>query len=88
MITALIFIIVLSVIIFVHELGHFIVAKWSKVKAEVFSLGFGPTLWGFRRGETFYRVRVGHYGSLEEAQLVVTRLRREPGVPEAFVASD
>jgi cell division septation protein DedD len=41
-----------------------------------------------RRGETFYRVRVGHYRSLEEAQVVVSRLRREPGVPEAFVASD
>jgi cell division protein FtsN len=41
-----------------------------------------------RRGETFYRVRVGHYATLEEAQQVVTRLRREPGVPEAFVASD
>ncbi len=41
-----------------------------------------------RRGETFYRVRVGHYASLEEAQQVVSRLRREPGVPEAFVASD
>lgn len=41
-----------------------------------------------RRGETFYRVRVGHYASLEEAQQVVKRLRREPGVPEAFVASD
>jgi cell division septation protein DedD len=41
-----------------------------------------------RRGETFYRVRVGHYPTLDEAQQVVTRLRREPGVPEAFVASD
>lgn len=41
-----------------------------------------------RRGETFYRVRVGHYATLEEAQQVVSRLRREPGVPEAFVASD
>ena len=41
-----------------------------------------------RGGETFYRVRVGHYVSLEEAQHVVSRLRREPGVPEAFVASD
>ena len=41
-----------------------------------------------RRGETFYRVRVGHYASLEDAQQVVSRLRREPGVPEAFVASD
>lgn len=41
-----------------------------------------------RRGETFYRVRVGHYPTLEDAQQVVSRLRREPGVPEAFVASD
>ena len=41
-----------------------------------------------RGGETFYRVRVGHYVSLEEAQQVLSRLRREPGVPEAFVASD
>lgn len=41
-----------------------------------------------RGGETFYRVRVGHYASLEDAQQVVSRLRREPGVPEAFVASD
>jgi len=41
-----------------------------------------------RRGETFYRVRVGHYASLDDAQHVVSRLRREPGVPEAFVASD
>ncbi len=41
-----------------------------------------------RRGETFYRVRVGHYASLEDAQQIVSRLRREPGVPEAFVASD
>lgn len=41
-----------------------------------------------RRGETFYRVRVGHYASIEDAQQVVSRLRREPGVPEAFVASD
>ncbi len=41
-----------------------------------------------RRGETFYRVRVGHYPTLEDAQQVVSRLRRESGVPEAFVASD
>lgn len=41
-----------------------------------------------RQGATFYRVRVGHYASLEEANKVVSRLRKEPGVPEAFVASD
>jgi cell division septation protein DedD len=42
-----------------------------------------------QRGEgTLYRVRVGKYPSLESANQIVSRLRREPGVPEAFVASD
>jgi cell division septation protein DedD len=41
-----------------------------------------------REGAMFYRVRVGHYGSMEHASQMVSRLRREPGVPEAFVASD
>ncbi|MBX3467935.1 MAG: RIP metalloprotease RseP [Planctomycetes bacterium] len=43
-------------LIFVHELGHFLAAKWAGVKVEVFSLGFGRRLFGFRRGETDYRV--------------------------------
>jgi cell division septation protein DedD len=41
-----------------------------------------------RQGSTFYRVRVGHFSSVEHAGQMVSRLRREPGVPEAFVASD
>jgi len=51
---ALIF--VLGVMIFVHELGHFATAKFFGVRCEVFALGFGPRLFGFRRGETDYRV--------------------------------
>ncbi|MCO5169648.1 MAG: RIP metalloprotease RseP [Planctomycetes bacterium] len=43
-------------LIFVHELGHFLAAKWAGVKVEVFSLGFGRRLVGFRRGETDYRI--------------------------------
>lgn len=50
------FIIVLGILIFVHELGHFLVAKWMGVKVEKFSLGFGPKLFGFQRGETEYLV--------------------------------
>ncbi|HLF94842.1 MAG TPA: RIP metalloprotease RseP [Planctomycetota bacterium] len=46
----------LGLIIFIHELGHFLMAKKNKVKVEVFSLGFGPAIWKFRRGETEYRV--------------------------------
>ena len=44
----------LGLVIFIHELGHFVLAKWNGVKVEKFSIGFGPTLLGFRRGETEY----------------------------------
>jgi regulator of sigma E protease len=46
--------ILLGVIIFVHELGHFLFAKLVDVKVLKFSLGFGPSLFGVRRGETEY----------------------------------
>lgn len=44
----------LGFVIFIHELGHFLLAKWNGVKVEKFSIGFGRTLLGFRRGETEY----------------------------------
>ena len=47
-------IVVLGILIFVHELGHFLVAKFCGVRVLVFSLGFGPRLFGFRKGETEY----------------------------------
>ena len=50
------FIFVLGVMIFVHELGHYLVAKLLKIRVDVFSLGFGPRLFGFKRGDTDYRV--------------------------------
>ena len=48
----------LGFVIFIHELGHFLVAKWCDVHVETFSLGFGPAIPGcsFRRGETFYKI--------------------------------
>jgi len=49
-------IIVLGVLIFVHEGGHFLVAKLFRVRVLVFSLGFGKRLFGFHRGGTDYRV--------------------------------
>jgi regulator of sigma E protease len=50
------FVIVLSALIFVHELGHFLFAKRARVKVERFSLGFGPALWRRTWGETEYRL--------------------------------
>lgn len=48
--------IVLGVIIVIHELGHFLVAKAFKIRVEAFSVGFGPRLVGFRYGDTDYRL--------------------------------
>ena len=43
--TVLAFLVALSVIVTVHEYGHYIIGRWSGIHAEVFSLGFGPVLW-------------------------------------------
>src|SRR5216684_1516819 len=48
--------IVLGIMILVHEWGHFMAAKLFGVRVEIFSLGFGPRLWGRRRGPTDYRI--------------------------------
>ncbi len=49
-------IVLLGLLIFVHEMGHFLVAKYYKVRVETFSLGFGPKLFKFTRGETVYAI--------------------------------
>jgi membrane-associated protease RseP (regulator of RpoE activity) len=53
----LVFIVSLVVIVMLHELGHFLAAKWSHMKVTQYFVGFGPTLWSFRRGETEYGVK-------------------------------
>ncbi|HSN67699.1 MAG TPA: RIP metalloprotease RseP [Thermoanaerobaculia bacterium] len=50
------FIIVLGFLIFAHEAGHFVMAKLFRVRVLVFSFGFGKRLFGFKRGDTDYRV--------------------------------
>jgi regulator of sigma E protease len=52
------FVVLLGGLIFVHELGHFLVAKALNVKVLRFSIGFGPKLLGFRRGETEYLISI------------------------------
>ena len=48
--------IVLGIMIFVHEWGHFMAAKLCGVRVDVFSLGFGPRIFGVKRGDTDYRL--------------------------------
>jgi regulator of sigma E protease len=46
--TVLPFVVVLGIVVFVHEFGHYIVARWCGIRSEVFSIGFGPVLWSRR----------------------------------------
>jgi membrane-associated protease RseP (regulator of RpoE activity) len=50
-------IVAIFVMITIHELGHYLTAKWAGMKVTEFFLGFGPRLWSFRRGETDYGVK-------------------------------
>lgn len=50
------FLILLSVLVVIHEAGHFFVAKLAGVKVEEFGVGFPPRLWGIRRGETVFTI--------------------------------
>ena len=56
MITIISFIIVLGILVFLHEFGHFIVAKLLGIRVEKFSLGFGLKVFGFRKGDTEYLI--------------------------------
>ena len=50
------FIVLVGVMVVVHEFGHFAVAKLCKVRVEEFSFGFGPRLFGYKHGDTDYKV--------------------------------
>lgn len=56
MLTIIIFIVVLSVLIFVHELGHFVAAKASRMRVDEFAIGFPPRIFGKKKGETLYAI--------------------------------
>ena len=52
----------LGVMILIHELGHYVAALLVGIKVETFSFGFGPRLFGIKRGETDFRVSAIPFG--------------------------
>jgi len=66
-----------SIIVFVHELGHFAAAKWAGVKVEQFAIGFGKELFGFTKGETRYSFKLlplgGYVKMLGQEDFVVDK---------------
>lgn len=85
MTTALSFLFVLGVLVFVHELGHFLVARWYGVRVITFSLGFGPKLLKYTYGGTEYCVSIiplGGYVKLAGETVEDTRT----GQPDEFLS--
>ena len=54
---SLFFVLAILLMIFLHELGHYVTAKWAGMKVTQFFIGFGPRIWSFNRGETEYGVK-------------------------------
>src|SRR5689334_14822944 len=86
----------ISFLIFIHELGHFLAARAFKVRVETFSLGFGPRVAGFRRGQTDYRLSLvplggyvkmaGEYGDLRDSSvLAADDLAAKPAWQRAII---
>lgn len=61
-ITAIVFILIFSVLILVHEFGHFIMAKRAGIKVEEFGFGLPPRIWGKKKGETIYSINAIPFG--------------------------
>lgn len=66
--TVLLFILILGVLVFVHELGHFAVARWSGVAVEEFGFGFPPRIVGLKRGSTTYSINWVPFGGFVRLQ--------------------
>jgi len=84
----------IGLVIFVHEAGHFMAARWCGARVEVFSLGFGPKLFGWRRGDTLFQVAavpLGGYVKVAGEYTDGTGSAPEPGtlgtlsVPQRFL---
>ncbi|MEA2722284.1 MAG: regulator of sigma protease, partial [Gemmatimonadales bacterium] len=93
LLTVLALIVVLGVLIFVHEAGHFIAAKWAGIYVHRFSLGLGPPIpWlTFRRGETEYTVSwlpLGGYVKMASKEEDIGSSALEGGAPSVPVPPD
>ncbi len=56
--TLILFLVVLSLLVFVHELGHFLVAKWTGMRVDEFAIGFPPKIFAKKVGETVYSINL------------------------------
>jgi regulator of sigma E protease len=74
--------VLIGIMILIHELGHFWAARFFDVRVEAFSFGFGPRLFGFRRGETDFRVSLILFGGYVK---MTGEQTAEDGTPDSMV---
>ncbi|MGF1624117.1 MAG: RIP metalloprotease RseP [Alphaproteobacteria bacterium] len=86
------FLFVLTVLVFVHEMGHYLIARWNGVRVETFSVGFGPELFGRtdRRGTRwrFSALPLGGYVKMLGGEQSLTPNKDEPLSPETLAHLD
>ena len=75
-----------ALLVFVHEFGHFILAKLSKVRVHAFSLGFGPKLIGIKRGDTEYQIRIIPLGGFVQLAGENVNSDDRTGAPDEFIS--
>jgi regulator of sigma E protease len=80
----LVFLVVLFVLVLVHELGHFLVAKRSGMRVDEFGIGFPPRLAGIRRGETLYSLNAIPLGGFVKIYGEDGTEESGPDTPRAF----
>ncbi len=78
-----VFAVALLAAIMLHELGHFATARWFGMKADRYFLGFGPTLWSIRRGETEYGVKAFPLGGFVRICGMSPVDERDPSIMDA-----
>jgi len=74
----------IGLLIFIHELGHFLMAKYFKLKVEAFAFGFGPELVGFTYGETRYQIRAIPLGGM--VKMPGEDIETSTGNPDEFLS--
>jgi regulator of sigma E protease len=77
--------VVLGIMILIHEWGHFVAAKLFGVRVNVFSIGFGPRLWGWRRGTTDYRLSLLPFGGYVK-MAGDNPIEERSGAPDEFLS--
>ncbi|MDP8960967.1 MAG: site-2 protease family protein [Actinomycetota bacterium] len=84
---SLLFVLAIALAIGLHEWGHFVTARWFGMRAERFFLGFGPTLWSIRRGETEYGIKALPLGGFVRiAGMSIGDARQRPVAEAVFDA--